>query len=145
MITAPGPLPKPASFYEQAWAAQLVRSLERFFQTLAGDLVSVSQLITRKGRLKHVTLVTDAAYTILNTDEVIDVDRAGAVTLTLPVPKATGHAFRVQDSSGDASSNNITIARPNATYDVNDAASVAISTDYGVVDIVYNGVQYIAG
>jgi len=119
--------------------------LEQFFSSLQGDLEAVSELISSGGRTTKLTSVTTATYTILRKDDVIDVNRAGVVTVTLPAVGSlkSGKRFYVQDSSGGASGNNITIASPGGV-NINGGASVTISTDYGRKLIVYNGTQYIA-
>ena len=139
----PGPLPQPLQYYDRRWADRLIATLERFFSSLAGDLEVQSRLITRAGRRRKVTLVTDSTYTVLKTDDIVDVNRAGAVTLTLPATPEEGACWKIHDSSGDASSNNITVM-PSAGYNINGAASVGISTNYGAMFIYFNGTQFIA-
>jgi|6_EtaG_2_1085325.scaffolds.fasta_scaffold37390_2 hypothetical protein len=136
-------LPKPQDRYDLIWAAAVTQALDQFLESLGGDNEVQGKLITLSGRRRNVTLVTAASYTILLTDEMIDVNRAGAVTLTLPEGATIGQSFRIRDASGDASSNNITIAR-SASINVNGGASVTLSTDYGKIDVDYNGTQYLA-
>ena len=75
----PGPLPIPLKYYDQLWASTLIRILRAFLDSIQGDWVSVSKLISKSGRIVKTTLVTDATYTIKLTDHIIDVNRAGAV------------------------------------------------------------------
>ena len=139
----PGGLPQPLDHYDRRWAFALIAKLERFFQTLTGDWESQSLLSSRAGRRVNVTLVTDATYTIKLTDDVVDVDRAGAVTLTLPLNPGTGQRFSVQDSSGSAASNNITVNPPSG-IDLNGGSSgLVLTTNYGRLLFIYNGTQYI--
>jgi len=126
-----------------AWATGLVRELDKFFLSLRSTFEIQQLLITKKGRRVGVTLVTAATYTILLTDDVIDVNRAGAVTLTLPESPGLGQRFQVQDGSGDASSNNITI-NESASIQVNGGSSVVLNTDNGRMVFIYNGTEYIA-
>ena len=57
------------------------------------------------------TAVTGAAYTAKAGDQIIGVNRAGTVTITLPTAQLrSGRIYTIKDESGDASNNNITIA-----------------------------------
>ena len=82
----------------------------------------------------HVT-VTAAAYTAKGGDRVIGVNRAGAVTITLPTAEVRkGRVYTIKDESGAAASNNITVATEGSeTID-------GASTD--VVDINYEAKSY---
>lgn len=140
----PGPAPLPKDRLDRAWAVSLIQWIERFFRSLPGVLEAQSEFITRQGRRKHVTNITAATYTILLSDEHIDVNRAGVVTLTLPDGPALGQSFSVQDGSGGASGNTITIAK-SASYNVNGTSSVTITSDYGRMDIIFNGTEFTAG
>lgn len=74
-------------------------------------------------------LVTAATDTPTNVDQIVEVNRAGAVTITLPACSA-GRNLLIVDISGAASSNNITINRAGADT-INGATSQTINTDYG--------------
>ena len=65
----------------------------------------------------------------------------GAATqVNLPASPATGRVLIVKDGKGDAGSNNITVSGNGKNID--GAASVTISSNYGVSRVVYNGTQY---
>lgn len=139
-------LPAPAQF-DRAWASALVGTLNAWIKQLVfGDHVIQGQLTTRSGQRLKTTLVTAATYTVLLTDQIIDVNRAGAVTLTMPVRSADGfgQVWYVQDSSGGAATNNITINRPNSSFNINGGASVTLATNYGRLMIVDNATQYVS-
>ena len=82
--------------------------------------------------------VTTATYTILPTDGSVYVNRAGTATLTMPAAAAwlaaVGHVapfqLLIQDVSGSASVNNITINRAGADT-MNGLTSITITSDYG--------------
>jgi len=139
----PGPVPRPRERLDRQWGLDILRYLEKFMASLDGVWQSHSELITDQGRSLHVTLVITATYTILKTDDVVDVNFAGAVTLTLPETPRLGQRFIVQDSSGAASTNNITI-NGSASKNLNGGANFVIVEDYQKVEIEYNGTQYIA-
>jgi len=144
-VRRPSSLPQPSERYDFRWAANLIRTLDLFFASLSGDLEAVSELISSAGRTINMVTVTDATYTVRTGDDVVDVNRAGVVTVTLPevtMIKA-GKRFYVQDSSGGASGNTITIASPGGV-NINGGASVTLTTDYGRKLIIYNGTQYIS-
>ena len=134
-----------ANKFGPLWASDLVRWLETFVREMRGDLEVGGKLITESGRIENVTLVVDAPYTARLDDEVIDVNRAGAVTITLP-PSASlikGQRIVIQDSSGNASTSNITLAADGSDT-VNGAASVLINTDYGRRTARWNGSEWVA-
>ena len=139
----PPPLPQPLTHYDPRWASNLVRKLDQFFKSIPGDFEAQSRLISRSGRRVDVTLVTATPYTVLKTDHFVDVNVAEATAVTLPVNPDLGEVYKITDSSGDASSNNITISA-GAGLTVNGGASVTISTDYGSLVVYYNGSLWIA-
>ncbi|MDV2504633.1 MAG: hypothetical protein RX318_11865, partial [bacterium] len=74
--------------------------------------------------------VTDASYSILTTDRVIGVNRAGAVTVTLPSAGAVaGRTYIVKDESGAAGTNNITVATEGSET-IDGSATDVIDYDY---------------
>jgi hypothetical protein len=88
------------------------------------------------------TTVADANYTILATDFRIDVTSLTAPrTLTLPNAGTVGNGFRliIKDKSGAAGTHNITVQRATAPQNIDGAASVAISTNYGVLRLISDG------
>ena len=143
-VPPPSRLPDPKPQYDARWAEGLQQILAKWFEEIWKKNHTVNgKLTTLNGRILKGVLVVDATYTIKLTDEVIDVNRAGAVALTLPEGADKWQRWYVQDSSGAASSNTITIAK-SASKNVNGGASVTITTDYGRRMIVYNGAQFIA-
>lgn len=90
--------------------------------------------LTQSGAAVKQTITT-ATYVVLPADAIIYVNRAGTVTLTLPDAAAwlaahpTGQLI-IQDISGAASTNNITINRAGSDT-INGLTSVTITSDYG--------------
>lgn len=73
------------------------------------------------------TSVTDASYQVLATDTLIEVNHAGAVTITLDDPDARAlYGLVIKDVSGAASSNNISIVGG-----VDGIDPLSITVDYG--------------
>lgn len=136
-------IPDPASHYSYTWATALTQELSKFVAGLRGDFPVNGKLQTASGRCKSVSLVVEAAHTVETQKEIIDVNFPGAVAITLPDDVPAGTIWVIQDSSGAASSNTITIT-PTAG-NINGAGSVTITTDYGSLEIYYNGTQFIAG
>lgn len=119
------------------------RELDQYFERVRlGDIEAQSALISLAGRRIPPALVIAASYTIKLTDDVVDVNFAGAVALTLPANPGLGQRAIVQDSSGAASGNNITISPDSGN--INGAGSYVFSTDYGRVTMIFNGTQWIA-
>lgn len=83
---------------------------------------------------------TGVNYQVLATDAIIGCS-AGSITITLPAtPAATGQRFTIKDESGTAAASNITVSGNGKNIDV--AATYVINTNYGAVDIYYNGTQF---
>ncbi len=139
----PGPLPQPRDHYDRRWAFGLTETLDRFFRSLPGVLEAQSLLVSLAGRRVKVTLVTTATYTIKLTDDVVDTNFAGAVTHTLPLDPGLGQRIWVQDSSGAAASNNITVDPPGGINLNGGSGGLVLSTNYGRLLFIYNGTQYI--
>ncbi len=75
--------------------------------------------------------VTAAAYTAKAGDRVIGVNRAGAVTITLPSSEVRkGRTYTIKDESGAAAVNNITVAAEGPEK-IDDSATDVISENYG--------------
>ena len=97
-------------------------------------------------RNRNIT-TTAISYTALQTDDVIEVtSTAAARTITLPAPATTGattsigKVFAIKDTSGNAATNNITIATAGGTID--GFATLTINTNYGYFQIVCDGTNY---
>lgn len=143
MSNQPPLLPEAPERYTRRWAEDFRRELDQHFErALLGDVEAQSALISLSGRRIKPALVTAATYTIKLTEDLVDVNFAGAVALTLPANPGFGQRIIVQDSSGAASGNNITITP--AAGNINGTSSYVLSTDYGRVTMIYNGTQWIA-
>lgn len=136
-LTSPGPLPRPITF-DRRWGSELVSALQRYFDNLRGDVEAQGKLITHSGRVCHLTNVTDAAYTAKLTDEIVSVDRAGTVTVTLPEAPANGTRLSIADGGGNAGTYAITIQRAGSTDTIGGATSVTITSPYRWVEFVYD-------
>lgn len=93
-----------------------------------------------KGQVVAVTAPGAYPYTTLATDYVIIVDTTSARTINLVASPVTGQTYRIKDNTGSAATNNITITP--AAGNIDGAASFVINTNYGSVDLVYNGTQW---
>lgn len=82
-------------------------------------------------------------YVVLADDVIINItDTTAPRTVTLPAPSATnvGKSFTIKDTSGAASTNNITITP--AAGNIDGAASSAIDVDYGSLIAYSDGSNY---
>lgn len=84
-----------------------------------------------------VTAVTIGTHTVAASDNLITVNNAGAVAITLPsaASVAVGKVYIICDISGAAGVNNITISRAGADT-INGATSQVINSNYGVLRLV---------
>lgn len=84
--------------------------------------------------------VTTTPVTLLTTNSIILVNVAAPVTINLPASPTVYLGYLVEDTSGAARTYPITIVPAAGT--INDAASYAISTNYGIAHLVYSGGQW---
>ncbi len=89
-----------------------------------------------------VRITTPGAYpyTTVPQDGVILVDSTSARTIVPLASPTTGQVHRIKDNVGSAAANNITITPSGKNID--GSASFVIGTNWGSVDIVFNGVQW---
>ncbi len=94
-----------------------------------------SQVVLRKAVPAHSAAMNNADYLVACT--------AVPQSITLPAIAGLveGQTFRIKDESGDAAANNITIT-PADAVNINGSANYVISSNYGSVDIYYNGTQF---
>lgn len=109
-----------------------------------GFLVDGSGTTTTSGRILAVRIHTASVTmaTLTATDDVLVVNRGGAgaaTTVNLPAG-ITGRRYIVKDGRGDAAANNITII--SATGNIDGAANLVISSNYGYAVVLYNGTQW---
>ena len=80
-------------------------------------------------RRETYVAVTGAAYTAKAGDQVVGVNRAGVVTVTLPTAEVRpGRIYTVKDEPGAASTNNITVAT-DGSETIDGSATKVMATD----------------
>lgn len=92
-----------------------------------------------------VRQISASTYTALTTDNVIESDFAGAVTVTLPTPASVqiGHVYIIKDYSGLAATNNITVKSAAGNIDgTAGSTGIIIATNYGSTMIYNDGTNY---
>ncbi len=94
----------------------------------------------KQGQIVAVKAPGAYPYTTLQSDYVIIVDSSSARTIVPMASPLTGQTYRIKDNVGSAAANNITITPSGKNID--GSASYVINTNYGTVDIVYNGTQW---
>ena len=98
--------------------------------TLVGPYTQAVRVVTGAGSIS----VTAA-------DMVVVVNKASGAATAVSLPAGTtGLTFTIKDGKGDAAANNITITPAAGTID--GAATLVISTNFGVARLVYNGTQW---
>jgi hypothetical protein len=109
--------------------------------TIAGA-TTITGSITLNGGLIEKRTATAISYTVLVTDVIVAVtDTTAARTITMPNSGlVSGQRWTIKDESGGAATHAITIAGNGANID--GVANQIINTNYGSVDIYYNGTNF---
>lgn len=92
-----------------------------------------------------VTSVNFAAspYTVLSTDQFLSVlSSGGAITIRLPNAPATGRTYIIKDASGAAATSNITITTVSGAVNIDGSTSVTIASNYGSLNVTFDGTAY---
>lgn len=108
--------------------------------TLAGDVTGLANANTVKTMQGLQTRAEAANYTVntSGTDFIIFANSSGGIlTITLPATPATGSSYIIKDSTGSASTHNITVSGNGNNVD--SAATYVINVNYASVNVVFNG------
>lgn len=82
-------------------------------------------------------------YTVTSNDNYISIDSsAGAHTINFPNAPNTGRTFIVKDRTGNAGTNNITLTTPGGTVTFDGSTTFVIDSNYGSVQLIFNGSNY---
>ena len=88
-----------------------------------------------------VTNVSTTTYTALPNDYFLCVDTAThATTITLPLG-ILGTVYIIKDCSGDALTNPITI-QGTSGQPIDGSATATINTNFGSIQVVFNGIEW---
>lgn len=134
--------PRAGQYYSQSWAQDVVGRISDILRFLSGQVELDIPLLGLSSRAYFVTDVTAATYIAAKADHFISVNRAGVVAITLTDNPYRGQVQIVQDASGLASSNIITVSP--ASGAINGQSFAQIQTDFGRVSFLYNGTTWLA-
>jgi len=90
------------------------------------------------------TTVNAATYTVLRTDDILNVTytATGAITITIPTAlMAEKKTFTIKDAGGLAGTNNINIGTEGAET-IDGAASYVINSNYDAITLYSNGTSW---
>ncbi len=107
-----------------------------------GNDNDVINVVTRAGNPSPVTVteVTTPEYTATAEDYFLCVDTSTApVAITLPTG-ILGTVYIVKDCTGDADTNNITVAGTGG--ELVDGSTATINTPYGSLSFIFNGTEW---
>lgn len=100
--------------------------------TLSGSQIVSTRVVTASGA---VTVSATTDYVVI-----VNKGTGAATTVNLPASPATGLTFFIKDGKGDAATNNITITP--AAGNIDGASTYVITSNYGAIQITYNGTQW---
>lgn len=98
--------------------------------------------IPANNRLIENYVQTAINYSVLGTDAIVGISNTGAPrTITMPAINVnTGQRWTIKDESGGAGTNNITVSGNG--FNIDGAATKVINTNFGSLDIYFNGSNY---
>lgn len=111
---------------------------------IEGLRVDANQTVYQNaGQIVKVRVVTAAgSVTVATNDYVVEVNKTAGAATTVNLPAGvTGTTYRIKDGKGDAGTNNITVTP--AAGNIDGAATKVINTNFGSIDVVYDGTQWI--
>lgn len=97
---------------------------------------AVNELVNRSNI--PYSKVTVSAYTLKIDDLYLAVNVSQATALTLPLNPPIGTNYIIKDTSGNASTNNITISSQSPNT-IEGSGSTTINTNYGLKKLIYDG------
>lgn len=118
--------------------------LDGYMYFMTGTHVVASMLpnkfVFNQGRRRNVTSVT-GTYSVLATDDLIAITTLStAFTITLPSSPVTGDSYEFKDTTGNAGTNNVTIAGNG--HNLDGASTFVLSQPYAAVTVTYTGTQW---
>lgn len=89
-----------------------------------------------------ITPVSTTPYVVLSTDFYLSVDTSVARTIELPNAPVTGRVFVIKDSSGTATSNNISVTTVGGSVTIDAVTTYTMNQNYGSMQVIFNGTSY---
>ena len=107
-----------------------------------------SALKTSGGRIRKVRVALTTPVTVATTDDIVQIKLTtpGAVAVSLPASPEAGREYTIQDATGDAGANNITITP--AAGNINGAGTLVMNVNYQRKVLQYDSsatAQWLAG
>lgn len=120
-------------------------SIDGYVSILNGNVENTrfisNKLVYLVGQRQKTTSVSSGPYNILASDFNILVNTGTAITVNLPAGPATGDTYRIKDSTGTASTNNITISGNG--NNIEGVSSKTINVNYDKLMVLFNSVEWI--
>lgn len=105
--------------------------------------IDVNSSRIRGGQRVGRTAVSTTPYVVANSEYFLSVSTAGgAITVQVPNAPPTNAVYVIKDRTGNAAANNITITTPGGVVTFDGAVSRVINTNYGSVQVLFNGTNY---
>jgi hypothetical protein len=85
----------------------------------------------------------ESPYVVISTDHYIScLTSTGTITIELPNVPSNYRIFIIKDHDGSAFTNNITITTVGGTVTIDGATSYTIVSNYGAINLLFNGTSY---
>lgn len=105
--------------------------------------ITANTIINTGGKIENLAIVTGVtSYTANTSQEILSVNVASGITISLPSAPSIGQSFIIKDTSGGAQTNNITVTVNNSTYLIDGAGVDIISENYASARYVFDGNIY---
>ena len=104
--------------------------------------VSIDQFLSDAQNSVFSRTAVTTSYSVLSSDNLLGVNAAAALTITLPDPSTVtaGKRYIIKDEAGNAATNNITV--DTAAGLIDGQSSVEIIVDYTSITIYTNGTNW---
>lgn len=105
------------------------------------NLITTTTQVANQTSVGAYNVQTPAGnYTLTNSDDFVGVDTSAARTITMPSAPSTGKRWTIKDKTGTAAAFNITVS--GGGHNIDGSASYTINTNFGSIDLIYNGTTF---
>jgi hypothetical protein len=113
--------------------------------TVSGNPGTSTLTISYTGSSEYLTItfVTTSPYVVLTTDQFLAVDVSSIpITIELPNTAPTGKVYYIKDSTGNASTHNISVTTVGGTVTIDGQTTYLMKSNYQEISVVFDGTHW---